>query len=311
MRISVVMATYNGEKYILKQMESIRKQTQKADEVIFCDDGSTDSTLEIVEQYIKQYQLSGWRVVKGQHGGITTNFYNGVSESTGDIIFFSDQDDIWDISKIEKMAHPFKDKTVLTVTCRRCLIDTDDNPIKGYPDFVIYPKVKKNQGRKLNLNEELKYYVCSGLCLAFRKEFFEEIRNFVLKYDLQYDLPFGLVSAVKDGNYTINNHYVRHRIHTDNASAPISTVAGRKGKKKHQIASHKSKLKMLRAVQMEYGSSLKKDELKTIKSAILMHEKYIKAISNGKRAELVKLTIQGNKLISRFLGVADILSTIS
>ena len=56
LKISLVMATYNGEKYIKKQLESIRKQTQPIDEVIISDDNSNDTTMKIVKNYILNYK---------------------------------------------------------------------------------------------------------------------------------------------------------------------------------------------------------------------------------------------------------------
>ena len=62
LKISLVMATYNGEKYIKKQLESIRKQTQPIDEVIISDDNSNDTTMKIVKNYILNYNLHNWYV---------------------------------------------------------------------------------------------------------------------------------------------------------------------------------------------------------------------------------------------------------
>ena len=60
--ISLIMATYNGEKYIVEQMESIRRQTLQPDEVIICDDHSTDKTLTLMQEYVKKYKLN-WSII--------------------------------------------------------------------------------------------------------------------------------------------------------------------------------------------------------------------------------------------------------
>ena len=62
MLVSVAVATYNGERFILKQLESIYNQTEAADEVIICDDCSTDKTVEICKDFIKKRSLSNWRI---------------------------------------------------------------------------------------------------------------------------------------------------------------------------------------------------------------------------------------------------------
>ncbi len=90
-RISICMATYNGEQYIKVQLESILKQLNENDEVVISDDGSTDRTIDIINSFndprIKIYQ--------GNFQDVVLNFENVLGKATGDIIFLSDQDDIW------------------------------------------------------------------------------------------------------------------------------------------------------------------------------------------------------------------------
>ena len=60
MKTAVVLACYNGEKYIVEQLDSLRLQTRVLDEILIVDDCSTDNTIQIVEEYIKQYELKNW-----------------------------------------------------------------------------------------------------------------------------------------------------------------------------------------------------------------------------------------------------------
>ena len=98
-KISVCIATYNGERYIREQLDSILSQLSLDDEVIISDDGSKDSTIEIISSYLD----SRIKVFKnnGKHGYVG-NFENALNHSSGDFIFLSDQDDIWELQKIEK-----------------------------------------------------------------------------------------------------------------------------------------------------------------------------------------------------------------
>lgn len=74
--VSVVMATYNGEKYIETQLASIRSQTHQPDEVLICDDGSTDATVALVAAFIDRYQLHNWTVEVNPHNlGWKRNFW--------------------------------------------------------------------------------------------------------------------------------------------------------------------------------------------------------------------------------------------
>lgn len=63
MKISLIMAVYNGEKYLIKQLQSINNQTNKIDEVILIDDCSKDRSVEIVEEFIKESQLDNWKLI--------------------------------------------------------------------------------------------------------------------------------------------------------------------------------------------------------------------------------------------------------
>ena len=107
MKISVVMATYNGEKYITEQLDTIRNQTRKIDELVVCDDRSKDNTVSVVKAYIKEHNLEdAWAIhVNERNLGYANNFHRATLMATGDLIFFSDQDDLWREDKIEIMAN--------------------------------------------------------------------------------------------------------------------------------------------------------------------------------------------------------------
>jgi glycosyltransferase involved in cell wall biosynthesis len=99
------MATYNGAEFISEQLESIRIQTMPVDEVLIRDDGSSDETESIVKEFINKYNLSNWKITKNKINlGWRENFSQLLNEAKGEIIFLSDQDDIWEKTKIEKMT---------------------------------------------------------------------------------------------------------------------------------------------------------------------------------------------------------------
>lgn len=109
MSISVLMCTFNGEKYIKEQLESIFRQTQKPNEVLILDDHSSDLTVEIIRTFISKHSLNdSWAVeVNSENLGYAQNFKNGMKRVTGEIVFFCDQDDIWEDKKIEYMVDYF------------------------------------------------------------------------------------------------------------------------------------------------------------------------------------------------------------
>ena len=85
MRISVCMGVYNGEKYIKEQLESIRLQTRQPDEVILCDDRSTDTTCQVVDEYLTEHsELTGWSFLHNEKNlGYPENFYHVMDCCTG------------------------------------------------------------------------------------------------------------------------------------------------------------------------------------------------------------------------------------
>ena len=104
MKISIIMAVYNGEKYLIRQLRSIINQTKKIEEVILIDDCSKDKSVEIIEEFIKKNKLYNWKlIINKKNLGYKNNFKKGLSLVNGDIIFLADQDDIWHTDKVEKI----------------------------------------------------------------------------------------------------------------------------------------------------------------------------------------------------------------
>ena len=104
LKISVCIASYNGEKYIKEQLNSILCQLEERDEVIISDDSSTDNTVQIIESF-KDKRIKIFREQKFKSP--IYNFENAISKATGDIIFLSDQDDIWHKAKVHKIKQYF------------------------------------------------------------------------------------------------------------------------------------------------------------------------------------------------------------
>lgn len=100
-KVSVVMCTYNGAAFLREQLDTIINQTYPIYEIIVQDDGSTDETINILESYKERYPIV--KLYKNVDGrGVNTNFFSALKRATGDYIAISDQDDIWELDKIEK-----------------------------------------------------------------------------------------------------------------------------------------------------------------------------------------------------------------
>jgi glycosyltransferase involved in cell wall biosynthesis len=107
MKISVAMATYNGDRYIQKQLDSFLNQNWRPDELLICDDGSNDATIDIVREFSRSAPFEV-RIYKNDTNiGHIKNFEKAISLCSGDIIFLSDQDDVWLPEKISVITNMF------------------------------------------------------------------------------------------------------------------------------------------------------------------------------------------------------------
>ncbi len=214
LRCSVVLSTYNGEQYILEQLESIRRQSRIPDEVIIGDDCSTDRTVKIVKNYIEKNSLD-WKIVASKENrGYYRNFMWLSYQAKDDVIFFCDQDDIWKSDKIEVMMNYFeKREDLLAVSCNIQCIDQNGNTIKNHDYF----NVKKDT--QIKLKNILYTSNILGCTLGFRKELLEIVNRKVLKaMEGSHDTLISILAAAGNGLYKISYVGVNYRIHGQNTS---------------------------------------------------------------------------------------------
>lgn len=107
MRISIAMTTYNGAKYLQEQLGSFLIQTRLPDELVVCDDGSTDDTMQILHDFRETAPFAVIIERNALNLGFTKNFEKAASLCTGDIVFLSDQDDIWYPDKLKQVESTF------------------------------------------------------------------------------------------------------------------------------------------------------------------------------------------------------------
>jgi len=141
--ISVCMATYNGEKYIEEQVKSILPQLAEEDELVVSDDGSTDGTIKILENFgdkrIKIFHHS--RNLNNKHSFYpsTKNFENALSKAKGDYIFLSDQDDIWMPDKVQ-ITLPFLKEDDYLVVSDAWIMDENSEEQEMLSKYMPYKK---------------------------------------------------------------------------------------------------------------------------------------------------------------------------
>lgn len=199
--VSIAMTTYNGEKFIKKQLDSIINQTYKNLEIIICDDGSIDRTIDI----IKEYQKKDKRIklyINEKNLGFSKNFEKAISLCKGDYIALSDQDDIWELDKIETMVKNINDAVLIYGDEK--LIDENDNIIAD-SFFQITEYIPENDNYK-------KFYTnCHiyGHNMMFKKELVKDLFPIPFNYDIWIALKASKKGKIKYINKVLG-YYRQH-----------------------------------------------------------------------------------------------------
>jgi glycosyltransferase involved in cell wall biosynthesis len=130
--ISIALATYNGESYIGEQLDSIARQTRLPDELVISDDVSTDSTLDIVNEFARRVTFPVKVSINQERLGATRNFEIAIRACSGDIIFLCDQDDVWYPDKIARIEECFKNNVnVDAIFTDADVVDQNLNLLEG------------------------------------------------------------------------------------------------------------------------------------------------------------------------------------
>ncbi len=201
--ISVCIATYNGEQYIEEQLISILTQLNKDDEIIISDDSSTDKTIEII-QNLNDTRI---KIIHANFKNPIYNFENSLKHAKGDVIFTSDQDDVWLPDKVEKTLKELEQCDFLLSDC----YVTDENLNIIQSSFFEVNSSVKNKWLALLKNPYL------GCCLAFRRKILETAIPFPENIPM-HDIWIGNVAAFKYKTKITNEKLIYYRRHKNNAS---------------------------------------------------------------------------------------------
>ena len=160
MKLSVALAAYNGEAYIEEQLTSILQNLREGDEVVVSDDGSTDRTREIVRNLAKEDGRV--KLIDGPCCGLIKNFENALAACDGDILFLSDQDDVWHKDKVEAVLACFEETGATLVLHDAQMTDNEQHVLT--PSFFAFRGSRAGYMKNLWKNSYI------GCCMAFKKE---------------------------------------------------------------------------------------------------------------------------------------------
>ena len=201
--ISVCIATYNGEKFIKQQLESIICQLGAEDEIIICDDGSKDQTLKIIES-LNDVRI---KIFKNSFKNLILNFEFSLKQAKGNYIFLSDQDDIWLPNKVDICLRNLKNFDVVVSNCKV----VNENLETIHNSFFKLNNSKKGLLTNLIKNNYL------GCCLAFRREILEKALPFPKSIPM-HDIWLGFITELFFKVVFIDEPLVLYRRHGKNES---------------------------------------------------------------------------------------------
>lgn len=204
-KISVAMATYNGEKYIRQQLESILENLNEDDEIIISDDISTDSTVSI----IRELNDDRIKVYKGPSLGVKQNFANAIKYCTGDYIFLADQDDVWLKGKVNTVVKYFERENIDVIQHDCYIVNNKLEEI--YPSYFKFRNCKNGIIKNIIKGSYL------GCCMAFKKELKEDILPIPDNIDM-HDQWIGLIGEIKRKVLFVNEKLIKYRRHEETVS---------------------------------------------------------------------------------------------
>lgn len=203
MNVSVAMATYNGEKYIRQQIDSILSQLGSNDELIISDDHSKDETISIIKEYMKAD--SRVQLYMNDEKGVTSNFDNAIKHTKNEIIFLSDQDDVWKPEKVETIKGYYeKHPNIHMIMSDITVVDNNLNPT--IDSFYAYRGSRAGVLKNIIKNSYI------GCAMSFRKELKEKILPIPRNVPM-HDMWIGLVADMNKSALLIPEKLIYYRRH--------------------------------------------------------------------------------------------------
>lgn len=209
MNVSVAMAAYNGEKYISNQIDSILLQLKDTDELVISLNPSTDKTEEIISTYVNKDTRVKFFICPKK--GVLNNFENALMHCNNEIVFLSDQDDVWHENKVQKILYYFRLSEVVAVAHKPMLVDAKLQPLTTV--------IEKTHSEKTVAALNIIYKNCiQGSCLAFRRNILKYALPFPSKLPM-HDSWLGIVAASLGKVILVSDELILYRQHESNVTS--------------------------------------------------------------------------------------------
>lgn len=211
--ISIAMATYNGERFLRSQLDSILSQTYHDIELIICDDNSTDSTRLILQDYEKNNSRIKLYFNESNLGFIK-NFEKAISLCSGDYIALSDQDDIWEEYKLEHLLQNIGNNDF--ICSNSLLIDENGNSknitMKDTCNYHWIPKSQEALFKRILFTN-----IVQGSTMLAKSDFLKSCSSVPAEIGF-HDYWFALNACAKNGFAYLDECTIKYRQHTKNVT---------------------------------------------------------------------------------------------
>jgi glycosyltransferase involved in cell wall biosynthesis len=238
-RVSVCMAAYNGARFIREQVESILPQLSAGDELVVVDDASRDETLGILEAF-RDPRL---RVIRqARNAGVCRTFENALREARGEVIFLSDQDDLWRADKVTRVLEVFdRDPDATLVLSNGELIDGQGQRLGE--------TLQAGKSFSLGAVANLVRNRFQGSAMAFRREILAAVLPFPQRIPM-HDSWIGIVNALVGKAVYLPQCLISYRRHEGNATSrshgPIGLMIKQRWRLLRALAARSGELAGLR-----------------------------------------------------------------
>ncbi len=206
MKVSIALASYNGEAYIFQQLMSYLAQTRLPDEIVVCDDCSSDKTREILERFAAFAPCPVHLHYNSQNLGYSRNFEKALSLCKGDVVFLSDQDDFWLPNKIARVLEVFETEPTTHLVVNDMII----------ADKNLLPSQYSQLGNTLSAGGRASQFH-AGCCMAVRSSFLELVLPFPSSVFI-HDNWINHLAVALDARSQIPDLLQLYRRHGQNAS---------------------------------------------------------------------------------------------
>ena len=210
--VSVAMTTFNGERYVSQQIRSIVSQLSAKDELVIADDGSTDNTPQILDQFAaKDHRI---KILSSNGIGVVKNFEKAISACTNDLVFLSDQDDVWTPHKVKVIKEYFRqEEDVILIMSDLVVVDQD---LKTMNESYM-----KLRGCSTGILRNIVKNGYVGCALAFRCKLKEMILPFPKGIPM-HDQWIGIIAEMFGRSKMVEDKLLLYRRYGDNVTSLTS-----------------------------------------------------------------------------------------